>query len=335
MGFHYLPATSTKFWSLDESRIPLVRHHTASRTTRLLPHEREALPVNPRLLSSVAAAQLWRHPPAQSPLPFTGRTVFLFKASTFDDAALVTAPPPVQASPCLGPAEGSGTGGDVSATGSSASEAEIPGLKNFGISARPDVGSGERMVKSGEEIQKVTNVEEEKTGGTHLADKETPRLKPIKDPLYNWDENQTSRDNHTDELGTVGKPPEVAISYRLYATKRPLEVDLEEAVQDLSYHRCSVGQQLELRSSGEGHLAKADRAAIDEFVRILVSCEEQANELHSHRGVWENGPHTVRSMTFIDPLEEISAPTILHNTVLLGEWKCEQKDPVRVPRSLV
>ena len=160
----------------------------------------------------MAAAQLWRHPPAQSLLPFTGRTVFLFKASTFDE-------PPVQASPCLGPAEGSGTGGDVSATGSSASEAEIPGLKHFW-----DFSNAGRWIR-----------------GAYGKEWRRNRLKPIKDPLYNWDENQTSRDNHTHELGTVGKPPEVAISYRLYATKRPVEVDLEEAVQDLSYHRCSVG----------------------------------------------------------------------------------------------
>ena len=59
--------------------------------------------------------------------------------------------------------------------------------------------------------------------------------------------------------------PEVSHSYRLHTAKWPVQVDLEEAVQDLSYHRCLVGQEFELLSSGEGHLAKADKAEIDEL----------------------------------------------------------------------
>ena len=115
--------------------------------------------------------------------------------------------------------------------------------------------------------------------------------KAIKDPSYNWDESNTLGDRDIDVLGwivppslqslvlcPVEKSAEVASSYRLCATKWPVEVDLEEAVQDLSCHRCFVGQELDLHGSGEGHPANADKAEIDEFVRTLVSCEEQADE---------------------------------------------------------
>ena len=71
----------------------------------------------------------------------------------------------------------------------------------FGISQQSAVGSGERVVRSGVEIQDVTEGEEEKTSGPHPSDEETPQSKSIKDPLYNWDESKTSGDSDTDELG--------------------------------------------------------------------------------------------------------------------------------------
>ena len=105
------------------------------------------------------------------------------------------------------------------------------------------------MVRSSVEVQDVTEGEEEKPSDPHPSGEETPQSKSIEDALYEWDESKTSGDSDTDELGwavppllqslvlcAVEKCLEVPNSYRLYATKWPVEVDLEEAVQDLSYH---------------------------------------------------------------------------------------------------
>ena len=62
---------------------------------------------------------------------------------------------------------------------------------------------------------------------------------------------------------------------------------------------------------------------MDEFVRALISCEEQAEELRSHLGVWEDGPHTVKSVAFVEPLEEASALTVPPCVILLGDDKYE------------
>ena len=45
LGFPYLPATSAEFWSLDESRRLLVRHHPVGRSTWSAPSKKEHLPV--------------------------------------------------------------------------------------------------------------------------------------------------------------------------------------------------------------------------------------------------------------------------------------------------
>ena len=94
LGFPHMPATSTEFWSLDESRRTLVRHHPVSQHTLFVPSKEECLPVPLTTLSQVAAVQqtldsgvqgtkllAWRHPPAQPPAPFVGRTVFMFRTS--------------------------------------------------------------------------------------------------------------------------------------------------------------------------------------------------------------------------------------------------------------
>ena len=119
------------------------------------------------------------------------------------------------------------------------------------------------------------------------------------------------------------KSPESDTSYRLYATKWPVEVDLEEAVQDLSYHRCLVGQALELHGFSEGRLIKSDKAEIDELVRVLVSCEEQAYDIQGQLEVRDGGSHAVRSMAVLDPLEEDKVPIVPRDTIFLGEWTPE------------
>ena len=128
------------------------------------------------------------------------------------------------------------------------------------------------------------------------------------------------------------KSPEPNTSYGLHATKWPVEVDLEEAVQDLSYHRCSISQELELHSSGEGPVNGSDRTEIDEFVRVLVSCEEQACDLLKHLDVWETGQHAVRSMATIHLLEEDTAPTIPPNIISLGEWNPDSEEVDKGPK---
>ena len=154
--------------------------------------------------------------------------------------------------------------------------------------------------------------------------------------LTAWCSNAPLSNGYPEELGwivppslqsltlcPVEKPPEVATSHRLYATNWPVEVDLEDVVQDLSHHRCLMGQELELYGLGEGSSAKVDKAEMDEFVRALISCEKQAEELQSHLGVWEDGPHTVKSMAFVEPLEEASALTTPPYVILLGDDKYE------------
>ena len=77
-----MPATSAEFWSLDESRRTLVRHHPVSRHALFVPSKEKCLPVPLTALSQVAAVQqtldsgvqgtkllAWRHPPAQPPAP--------------------------------------------------------------------------------------------------------------------------------------------------------------------------------------------------------------------------------------------------------------------------
>ena len=109
LGFPFLPATSRSLDErLDERRNLLTRHHTVPRTTWFAPIERETLPVSSRMLSSVAAVQqlltsgevgdqllAWRHQFKHTPPLFTGRTVFLFKAPTFDDRSALPRGPNV------------------------------------------------------------------------------------------------------------------------------------------------------------------------------------------------------------------------------------------------
>ena len=122
-------------------------------------------------------------------------------------------------------------------------------------------------------------------------------------------------------LRPVEKPSDVATSHCLYATIWPVEVDLKEVVQKFSYHRCLMGQELELYGLGKAFSAKIDTAEMDEFVRALISCEEQAEELRSHLGLWEDGPHTVRSITLVESLEEASALTVPPYVIFLGDDK--------------
>ena len=57
LGFPYTPASSTEFWSFDEVRRTLVRHHPVRRTTWFVPTRQEPLPVSLTALSKVAAVQ--------------------------------------------------------------------------------------------------------------------------------------------------------------------------------------------------------------------------------------------------------------------------------------
>ena len=120
----------------------------------------------------------WRHPPAPPSLPFTGRTVFLFKAPAFDDVAavLLTPPPPVIQSPALGLGEGSGKGEDVGGgsvrdNGDSASEGEIPAF-SLGVSPKLSTGSGEHDHASRANIQERIKAEENNSLRTFPSDQQ-------------------------------------------------------------------------------------------------------------------------------------------------------------------
>ena len=106
LGFPYMPASSTEFWSLDESRRVLIRHRPVSRAIWFVPSKQELLPVPLTALSQVAAVQqtldfgiqgtkllALRRPPAQPPAPFIGRTVFMFRNDLFDDVAALASVP--------------------------------------------------------------------------------------------------------------------------------------------------------------------------------------------------------------------------------------------------
>ena len=49
---------------------------------------------------------------------------------------------------------------------------------------------------------------------------------------------------------------------------------------------------------------KVPQPELEELVKVMITCEEQANELYGHFSVWHDNLSTVRSMTLVDPLEE-------------------------------
>ena len=58
---------------------------------------------------------------------------------------------------------------------------------------------------------------------------------------------------------------------------------------------------------------------VDEILRALAECEEQACDLLGHLGVWESGPHAIKSIANLEPLDETSPADIPQNVVWLGE----------------
>ena len=84
---------------------------------------------------------------------------------------------------------------------------------------------------------------------------------------------------------------------------RSVEVSLEEAAQDLSNHRCLIRQESE-RNGVSKEPTKVSQPELEELVKVMISCEEQADELYGHFSVWQDNLSTVRSMTLVDPLAE-------------------------------
>ena len=237
-------------------------------------------------------------------------------------------------SPCLGSGEGGGLGsnkdGDTGA--SEEGEADIPGLKIFGIDTKPGVGSWEKTKNSGPNTQEIVK---EKVRMLNASDQafssHRAAEKKIEDPQSGWDEEPALSSRDPEEVGWIVPPAlqslalcpievtqELPVSYHHRATNWPVEVNLAKAVQDLSDYRFSIGQELEFCSSEDGQSKPAQRE-LEEIFKTFKSCEEQAEELQGYLGVWGDGSHTVRSMSFIDPLEEaISAGKIPYRVVVLG-----------------
>ena len=78
----------------------------------------------------------------------------------------------------------------------------------------------------------------------------------------------------------------------LHAASWPVEVSLEDAVQDLSNHRSLLSQELEINGVNKEPLKiPQPEPELEEVVKTVVSCEQQAEELHGHLSVWEDSFH--------------------------------------------
>ena len=110
--------------------------------------------------------------------------------------------------------------------------------------------------------------------------------------------------------------------FYLHAASWPVEVSLEEAAQNLSSHRCLLSQEVERsghssqmmypRNQGDAEHKGSSHPEVEELVKVMISCEEQADELSGHFGVWQDNPSIAKSMMLVDPLEgEIQESQIL------------------------
>ena len=79
---------------------------------------------------------------------------------------------------------------------------------------------------------------------------------------------------------------------------------------------------------------KVPQPELEELVKVMISCEQQADELYGHFNFWQDNLSTVRSMTLVDPLEEeIQESQIPYQLVVLGEDIASERsdnDPPRV-----
>ena len=145
VGFPYMPASSTEFWSFHEACRTLSRCHPVQRTTWYVPTKHESLPVSLATLSRIAAVQqvlpsgengtkliVWSNPPPPPQRPFTGRTVFTFRHDLFDNVAALASGPALLGNPYPGSGECC-SGNEDDEDSESEGEVEIPGLKNFQV----------------------------------------------------------------------------------------------------------------------------------------------------------------------------------------------------------
>ena len=163
---------------------------------------------------------------------FTGRTVFLFKSNTVDDVGALVSPSPALLqfkSPC----PGSGEGDDAS------NVVEV-GLRIFRFQGRGALGSGQAT-----EGQPV--VSQVAPQDVHLQE---PLSKEVQEP-ENSVGGQPADIQKTHEWHEVGDDLEwIVPSSAQSLTSYSSEDSPEPTLQDLSHHRCIMGQDLELCSSG-------------------------------------------------------------------------------------